>query len=106
MNLPRLRPAKGGEKVFSKRSFPGAFFVYGLDFRGLCMGFLKINGKEEIFPDNKLPATIADLLRQLGVDSTTVVAELDGQIIERKSFPITPLHTGQNIELVRFVPGG
>jgi sulfur carrier protein len=89
-----------------KRSFPGAFFVYGLDFRGLCMGLLKINGKEEIFPDNNLPATVADLLRHLGVDSATVVAELDGQIIERKNFTTTTLNAGQNIELVRFVPGG
>jgi thiamine biosynthesis protein ThiS len=89
-----------------KRSFPGAFFVYGLDFQGVCMGSLKINGKEEIFPDNKMPATIADLLRHLGVDSTTVVAELNGQIIERKNFSTTPLLAGQAIELVRFVPGG
>ncbi|MGD0551071.1 MAG: sulfur carrier protein ThiS [Sedimentisphaerales bacterium] len=70
------------------------------------MGLLKINGKEQIFPDDKMPATVADLLQQLGVDSTTVVAELEGQIIERKSFSTTPLHAGQNIELVRFVPGG
>ncbi len=70
------------------------------------MGLLKINGKEQIFPDNKMPATVADLLQQLGVDSTTVVAELDGQIIERKNFSATPLSTGQTIELVRFVPGG
>jgi len=90
-----------------KRSFCGSvFFVYGLDFRGLCMGLLKINGKEEMFSDNKMPATITDLLRRLGVDSTTVVAELEGQIIERKNFSTTPLLAGQTIELVRFVPGG
>jgi len=53
-----------------------------------------------------MPATIADLLRHLGVDSTTVVAELDGQIIERANFSKTTLNDGQNIELVRFVPGG
>ena len=70
------------------------------------MGLLKINGKEEIFPDNKMPATIAELLRQLGVDSTTVVAELDGQIVERAKFSTTNLRDGQSIELVRFVPGG
>ena len=70
------------------------------------MGLLKINGKDQVFPDNKMPATVADLLRQLGVDSTTVVAELDGQIIERKNFTTTTLNAGQNIELVRFVPGG
>ena len=69
------------------------------------MGLLKINGKEQEFADNKMPATVADLLRQLGVDSTTVVAELEGQIIERKNFSTTPLLAGQNVELVRFVPG-
>jgi sulfur carrier protein len=79
---------------------------YGLDFRGLSMGLLKINGKEQEFADDKMPATIADLLRRLGVDTTTVVAELDGQIVERKNFSITPVRAGQNIELVRFVPGG
>jgi len=70
------------------------------------MGLLKINGKEEIFPDNKMPATIADLLRRLGVDSTTVVTELNGQIVERAKFSTTNLCDGQSIELVRFVPGG
>jgi len=59
-----------------------------------------------MFPDNKMPATVADLLRHLGVDSATVVAELDGQIIERKNFATTTLNAGQTIELVRFVPGG
>jgi thiamine biosynthesis protein ThiS len=70
------------------------------------MGVLKINGKEKTFPEKRMPATIADLLTILGVDSATVVAELDGQIIERASFSTTPLRNGQTIELVRFVPGG
>jgi sulfur carrier protein len=72
----------------------------------MYMGLLKINGKEQAFPDNKMPATIAELLSSIGVDSTTVVAELDGQIIERKNFATTTLSAGQNVELVRFVPGG
>jgi thiamine biosynthesis protein ThiS len=92
--------------VFETLLLRERFFVYGLDFRGLYMGLLKINGKEQIFPDNKMPATIEDLLRHLGVDSTTVVAELDGQIVERAKFSSTNLRAGQNIELVRFVPGG
>jgi sulfur carrier protein len=70
------------------------------------MGILQINGKEKTFPDNKIPATLTDLITVLGVDSTTVVAELEGQIIERKNFSTTPLQDGQSIELVRFVPGG
>jgi sulfur carrier protein len=70
------------------------------------MSVLKINGQYKSFADDKMPATLADLLRLLRVDSATVVAELDGQIIERANFATTPLKDGQSIELVRFVPGG
>jgi sulfur carrier protein len=70
------------------------------------MSVLKINGKDKSFEDDKTPATLADLLQHLRVDSATVVAELDGQIIERANFAATFLKNGQSIELVRFVPGG
>jgi sulfur carrier protein len=70
------------------------------------MSAIRINGKEQTFADGSMPATIADLLMHLSVDAETVVAELDGQIIERKNFSSTPLNDGQNIELVRFVGGG
>ena len=70
------------------------------------MSVLTINGKQTQFESDKMPATIADLLSVLGVDSSAVVAELDGHIIERANFAATTLHDGQNIELVRFVPGG
>ena len=53
-----------------------------------------------------MPSTIAELLSNLGVDSATVVAELNGQIIERDKFARTAISSGQSIELVRFVPGG
>ncbi len=70
------------------------------------MSVLKVNGQKNTFPEGKMPATIKDLLLSLGVDSAAVVAELDGQIIERANFATTTLHDGQSIELVRFVPGG
>ena len=70
------------------------------------MSTLKINGKETTFSEGKMPATVKDLLLFLGVDAATVVAEVDGRIIERANFATTNLHAGQNIELVRFVPGG
>jgi thiamine biosynthesis protein ThiS len=70
------------------------------------MSVLQINGREKTFAEGKMPATLADLLGQLGVDSAAVVAELDGQVVERRSFSTTTLRDGQNIELVRFVPGG
>jgi len=69
------------------------------------METLRINGKEKQFQDG-LPATLAQLLEQLQIDDATVVAELDGKIIERAQFAHTSLSSGQAIELVRFVPGG
>ncbi len=70
------------------------------------MEVLKINGVERQFPDGQLPSTVAKLLEQLGVKPATVVAEIDGQIIESKKFTQTQLRNGQNIELLRFVGGG
>jgi len=69
------------------------------------MKTLKINGVEREFPSG-LPQTLADLLNQLNIDAATVVAEIDGRIIERSRFAETTLCSGQKIELVRFVPGG
>jgi thiamine biosynthesis protein ThiS len=69
------------------------------------MKTLKINGVEKQFPTG-LPATIAELLEQLEINEATVVAEIDGWIVERKKFAETRLCSGQSIELVRFVGGG
>ena len=66
---------------------------------------LKINGVERPFSQG-LPTNLADLLQRLGVDAATVVAEIDGQIVERKDFATTLLRSGQSVELVRFVGGG
>ncbi len=53
-----------------------------------------------------MPKTLAELLGQLNINQATVVAEIDGRIIERQDFAQTPLSAGQSIELVRFVGGG
>jgi sulfur carrier protein len=104
MNLNRLGPAKGGiPQEWEGTPFAGVLFCL---WNRLLMSILKINGKERTFEDNKMPATIADLLQHLGVDSDIVVAELDGQIVERANFSKTRINDGQNIELVRFVGGG
>ena len=67
---------------------------------------LKINGVEKEFSAEQFPATVAELLRQLNIEAATVVAEVDGKIVERGKFAETALQKGQAIELVRFVPGG
>jgi thiamine biosynthesis protein ThiS len=67
---------------------------------------IRINGSEREFADSSWPASIAHLLDRLGIDQATVVAEIDGQIVQRKDFAQTPLQEGQSIELIRFVGGG
>jgi len=67
---------------------------------------LRINGLERQFPDEAMPETLADLLNHLSICHATVVAEIDGRIVERKDFEVTRLVAGQAIELVRFVGGG
>lgn len=69
------------------------------------MPMLKINGSEKQFPGG-IPQTLTELLEQLGINQATVVAELDGKIVERRDFAQTQLSHGQSLELVRFVGGG
>ena len=66
---------------------------------------LKINGTEKTF-DEGLPPTLGELLSKLEIDAATVVAEIDGNIIERQNFTQTELKEGMAIELIRFVGGG
>jgi thiamine biosynthesis protein ThiS len=70
------------------------------------MNVLKINGVEREFGEGRLPATLAQILEQLGVEAATVVAEVDGQLIGQEKFAQTGVDKGQSIELIRFVPGG
>ncbi|MHC4553746.1 MAG: sulfur carrier protein ThiS [Planctomycetota bacterium] len=66
---------------------------------------LKINGTEKTF-DGGLPATLSELLAKLEIDAATVVAEIDGKIVERQNFAQTELKDQMGIELIRFVGGG
>ncbi|MHC4456904.1 MAG: sulfur carrier protein ThiS [Planctomycetota bacterium] len=70
------------------------------------MDVIKINGVEKQFPPGQLPSTVAELLEQLNIKAATIVAEVDGRIVERRKFEQTKLRNGQSIELVRFVGGG
>jgi thiamine biosynthesis protein ThiS len=67
---------------------------------------LRINGEEKEFGKGQLPQTLSELLDRLGINQATVVAEIDGRIIERVRFGETKLADGASIELVRFVGGG
>lgn len=66
---------------------------------------LHINGQDRVF-EGGLPETISALLTELKIDEATVVAEVDGRIVERRDFSSTLLKSGAKIELIRFVGGG
>ena len=67
---------------------------------------LKVNGSDKKFEAGSEPETLAVLLDALNVNAATVVAEVDGEIIDRAKFGETKLASGQSVELVRFVGGG
>ena len=52
------------------------------------------------------PATLDDLLRQLGLDPRTVVVEHNRRIVRRPALGDTLLSAGDAVELVHFVGGG
>jgi len=70
------------------------------------MKTLIINGVEKQLPPGQLPETLAELLRQFDIEETMVVAEVDGQIVERNKFAQTLLSKCQRIELWRLMVGG
>jgi sulfur carrier protein len=70
------------------------------------MEVLTINGVQKQFSKGELPRTVAKLLERLNINEATVVAEIDGRIIQKQNFADTSLSEGQCIELVRFVGGG
>lgn len=70
------------------------------------MNKLTINGEKKEFTADAFPATVSELLRGMNIAEATVVAEVDGEIVDRDNFGSTKLKDGQTIELIRFVGGG
>ncbi len=70
------------------------------------MSHLTINGQRKEFDANAFPATVSELLCGMNIAEATVVAEVDGEIIDRTRFSSTRLRDGQTVELIRFVGGG
>lgn len=62
-----------------------------------------VNGQPQ---DCAQDATLLAYLQQQGLDPQAVVAELQGQIVQQADFGATLLHSGDHLELLRFVGGG
>ena len=64
---------------------------------------IEVNGESrEIAP----LSTVADLLRELGVQSGPVAVERNREIVPRAEHASTALSAGDRIEVVQFVGGG
>ena len=77
-----------------------------MSFGDSGMESLKVNGTERQFTPGQMPATLAELLENLNIETSAVVAEVDGVIVRAEEFARVRLKAGQCIELVRFMGGG
>ena len=50
--------------------------------------------------------TIGQLLQEKSIDPTHVVIEVNRNIVPREHFDNTSLHSGDSVEILRFVGGG
>ncbi len=62
-----------------------------------------VNGTQRDVPDG---ATLAELLRLLGLDGSRVVVECNGVLVERRQQEERLLAPEDRLEIVRFVGGG
>jgi len=61
------------------------------------------NGNRQTVDEN---STLTDLTASYNLDPRTLVAEVNGRIIEHTDFTTWELRDGDRVELIRFVGGG
>lgn len=61
------------------------------------------NGEQRTVDNN---TSLNDLVLSLDLDPRSLVAEVNGRIVEHGNFPDLALSEGDSIELIRFVGGG
>jgi thiamine biosynthesis protein ThiS len=64
---------------------------------------IEVNGKSKEISGGQ---TVADLLRDLGLNDRLVVVEVNRQIVRRNEIEDVPLQAGDQVEIVHFVGGG
>ena len=63
---------------------------------------ITLNGE----PRAVIAATVADLLRELGLDTRKVAVERNEEIVPRSTYADTRLEPGDQLEIVHFIGGG
>ena len=64
---------------------------------------ITVNGEPREIPG---PATVADLLGQIGLDLRKVAVERNLEIVPRSTYAATALAAGDQLEIVHFIGGG
>lgn len=64
---------------------------------------ITVNGSPYTCADG---ATLLSFLEEQDVEPKSVVAELNGEIVSGQAFANTQLHSGDTLEILRFVGGG
>jgi sulfur carrier protein len=64
---------------------------------------LKINGEIRQFPD---ALTVTGLILQLGYTGKRIAVERNGEIVPKSQHAVTPLASGDQLEIVVAVGGG
>ena len=67
---------------------------------------LLLNGQSRTFEALPEPATVDQLVAELGLKGDRVAVEHNGNIAPRTAWPETALKAGDRLELVHFVGGG
>jgi sulfur carrier protein len=67
---------------------------------------LTLNGQSRTFDSLSEPATLDQLIAELGLKGDRVAVEHNGQIAPRTVWPNTTIAEGDRLEVVHFVGGG
>ena len=67
---------------------------------------LTLNGQSRTFDSLSEPATLDQLIAELGLKGDRVAVEHNGQIAPRTVWPNTTIEDGDRLEVVHFVGGG
>lgn len=64
---------------------------------------ITLNGKRESLEDS---ITVGELIARMNLAPIRVAVEVNENLVPRQSFPNTPIHGGDRVEIVTFVGGG
>ena len=64
---------------------------------------ITLNGEPREVGDGQ---SVASLLADLGIPAERVAVELNVAVVDRQTFPGTPLRDGDSVEVIGFIGGG